>query len=79
MGAAFQHAGRALAHLGGRGRLGERPALLHNPPGKNTPLVQTERRVSVKIHPGDLLGTQWLRHPSAPKEARMNNVVRSYH
>jgi hypothetical protein len=27
---------------------------------------------------GVLLGTEWLEHLSASKEARMNNVVRNY-
>jgi hypothetical protein len=43
--------GGALAHLGGRGRLGERPTLLDDAMGQQTPPFQTERRVSVELHP----------------------------
>jgi len=32
----------------------------------------------VKLHPVFLLGTEWPRHLSASKEARMNNVIRDY-
>jgi hypothetical protein len=65
--AASPLARRALAHLGGRGRRSERPVLLHNPPGKNTPLVQTERRVSVKIHPVSSLGLSGMSTSQPPR------------
>jgi hypothetical protein len=68
----------ALAHLGGRGRLGERPSFSDNPPGQQATLVQAERGVSAQFHPVPPIGTEWPKHLSASKEARMNNLVRDY-
>lgn len=53
---------RPLAHLGGRGRLGERPSLLDDALDEQLALLQTESGVSVKLHP----------------VTRMNNVLRDY-
>jgi hypothetical protein len=58
---------RALAHLGGRGRLAERPTLLDNPPGEPEPLLRCERGRYRAASSGDLLGTGWLRHPQPPR------------
>jgi hypothetical protein len=52
--------GRALAHLGGRGRRAERPRLLDNAPAKLATLDQTESGVSVKLHPVSSLGLSGL-------------------
>jgi hypothetical protein len=57
---------------------GQRPLVLDDPPAELPALVQAESGVTVEHHPGVLLGTEWLEHLSASKEARMNNVIRDY-
>src|SRR5688500_2008135 len=65
--------GGALAHLGGLGRLGERPILLDYPPSEPQPLLRREGRVTVELHPVTSLGLGGLDTPSlqgGPDEQR---------
>jgi hypothetical protein len=65
--------GGALAHLGGRGRLGERPIRLDYPPSEPQPLLRREGRVTVELHPASSLGLGGLDTPSlqgGPDEQR---------
>src|SRR5579884_4486735 len=52
--------GTADADLGGRGRLAQRPLTLHHPPAQLPASFQTERSVSVKLHPVSSLGLRCL-------------------
>jgi hypothetical protein len=52
--------------------------LLEDALDQQRPAVRAGASVSVKVHPGLLLGAEWLRHLSASSEARMNNVSRDY-
>ena len=49
-----------------------------DPQCQSPPPIQTESGVSVDLHPVTSLGLSGVRHLSASKEARMNNVVRFY-
>jgi hypothetical protein len=49
-------AGGPLAHSGGLGRLRERPALLDDTSADHEPALRAELGISVKLHPGLLLG-----------------------
>ena len=60
-------AGGALAHLGGRGRLAERPSFIDDPPGQQATLVQTEGGVSVEFHPVSSLGLSGLSTSQPPR------------
>ena len=65
--------GGSLAHLGGLGRLAERPSLLNNSSREPAALVQAERGVSVELHPATSLSLGGLSTPSlqgGPDEQR---------
>src|SRR5215218_1549550 len=64
---------RALAHLGGQGRLAERPTLIDDPPDKPQPLLRCEGSVTVELHPVTSLGLGGFDTPSlqgGPDEQR---------
>src|SRR5207253_5405333 len=56
-------AGGALADLGGRGRLGQRPTVIDDAPGELAALLQTELGVSVELHP---VSSLWLVASNTP-------------
>src|SRR5438309_983144 len=53
-------AGAADADFGGLGRLRPRPRFLHYPPAQLPTPIQTERSISVKVHPVSSLGLSRL-------------------
>jgi hypothetical protein len=55
---------RDLAHLGGLGRLAERPTPIDYPPGQPKALLRCERRVTVELHPVTSMGLGGFDTPS---------------
>ena len=71
-------AGAADADLGGRGRLAHRPLTARNPTAELPTTFQTERRVSVKLHPGSSFGTEVLGSSQPPRGPGWTNLLRNY-
>jgi hypothetical protein len=59
--------GRPLADVGGRGRLGQRPPLIDHTPAEQAPLVQSERGVTVQLHPVSSLRLSGLSTSQPPR------------
>src|SRR3954447_8577750 len=69
---------RAVADLGRRGGLRQRPPLIDNPTDHPPPLIQAERGVSVQLHPVSSLGLAASNTSSLQGGPRMNNPPRNY-
>jgi hypothetical protein len=64
---------------GGLGRLRHRPFPAHNPTTELSAAFQTERRVSVKLHPVSSLGrTEVLGSSQPPRRPGWTNLLRNY-
>src|SRR5437763_417440 len=77
-GATHPLTGAADADLGGRGRLAHRPSLLEHPTAELPTTFQTERSVSVKLHPVSSLGLSGLGSPQPPRGPGWTNLLRNY-
>src|SRR3954471_23403432 len=69
---------RALTDPGGRGRLRHPPLLIEDPRDEQFAALRTGPGITVELHSVSSLGLGGFSTAQPSKEARMNNVVRSY-